>query len=526
MNSLLYKTKRSFINSVKKYRKKPAALIAIVFIIGYGYFLYNALVGMVNDMNSMMFNRYLSFAFMTFIVLMNFTSGLYSVANQKAVLFNTPDVHFIFSAPLSPKLVLLYVYSKNIVISIIIDIIILFLGYQVMHFSFTTLLLLWITNIMLEVCETAIMIIVYGKHGESKISNYIRTFVKAIVAFLIGYLLFQYFVMNIGFDITKLIDDPFIFLLPFIGWGMSLYYVVFIQATLITIIGSFLLVISTLVLVFFALRLSSQGEFYEEASGFAEEYAKMKQRAKKGDTAKLSWKKKKLKKATIEYRGSGAKALLYRQLLEYKKQRFFIFGFKSIMNVMISFVLVYLIYNFPQLLSFGDMVPFAFIGIMTYITFLSSSYATKWSKEIDIIYTFLIPDTAIKKLWYSTVIEHVRAILDGVLLVVPASIAWKFSIGEILGCIGIYIVLETTKLYTQIICQTVLRSSVGKAISAVLQMFIQGLLYAGAFGIITLFMDKVDVSISLLMVVIYGIIVTIVLSILTSGQFDRMESGE
>lgn len=526
MNSLLYITKRSFINNLKKYIKKPTTLLIIVFAGFYIVSMYYSLTEFINEADSMLVNRYLTFALMIFLVLANFTVGINTIAKHRSVLFNTADVHFAFSAPISPKAVLLYAYSRSIILNILMDLVLLFLGFQVMKFPIDTLILMFVGNVLMIVCQTSLVIIVYGKHGESNISKYVRYFVRAILIFLVGYLLFQYFVMNIGLDITELMNDPFIFLLPLVGWGMSLFYVIFIQSTMITVVGSLLFVISTLGLVFYAWRLSSQGEFYEEASNFAEEYAKIKQRAKRGDMKQIGWKKRKLRKASIEYKGTGAKALLYRQILEYKKQRFFIFGFKSLMNLVISTVVAYLIYTVPEIVDMDLPLPLMFVGIMTYVSFLSSSYPTKWTKEIDIIYTFLIPDTAFKKLWYSTIIEHIRALVDGIMIVLPTAIIGQFTIPEIIGCIGVYLVLESTKLYMQIITQTILRSMIGKNIASFLQIIIQSLVYLSAFLLSSVFITKGNIAMALYAIVTFGIIVTIVFCALASGQFERMESEE
>ena len=46
MKALMYLTKRSFINSIKKAVKKPVTLIAFIFGIAYGVFLFAMLAGL------------------------------------------------------------------------------------------------------------------------------------------------------------------------------------------------------------------------------------------------------------------------------------------------------------------------------------------------------------------------------------------------------------------------------------------------------------------------------------------------
>lgn len=525
MHSLIYKTKRGLINNVKKSIKKPVTFWIILVIILNVYWMYSWFISFIHDIDSMLFNRYLSFFAMALLVLASFTVGINKIAKQRAVLFDTADAHFVFTAPISPKLVLLHSHLKSVLpTSLVVYFIILILLFN-MNFTFSTILLVGMSLIVLDICETALVIIIYGKHGESHISKYARYFVRGIILFFGIYLLYLYFIRNIGFDITQLIDNPFIFLLPFVGWGMSIFYVIFIQPTVITIIGSFLLYISVILLAIYAWRLSTQGEFYEEASTFADAYEVLKKRAKNGEVS-LSWNKKKLRKASINYKGTGAKAIFYRQILEFKKQRFFIFGFKSVFNLIISAVGAYLFINNPMLVHSGLPLPYAFIMVMMYMAVLSSGYINKWIKEIGMIYTFLIPDTPFRKLWYATIIEHIRSIVDGIILVLPVGIVCQLSILEMLGCIGVYVVIESIKLYMQMLCQTILSSYVGKTIAALLATFFQGILYFLGYLLVSLLSSYVTTTAILYVLIICGVLVIVGLCALSSGQFERMESIE
>lgn len=525
MLSLLYKKQREIINAIKKSVKKPATfwvILVIIFNLGWMYSWFNSLI---RDMNSMLFNRYLSFFSMALLVILNFTMGINKIAKQKALLFEIADAHFLFTAPISPKLVLLYSYINTMMEGAILYIIIFILLYT-MNFTLGTILLVGMSLIILEICELSLVIIIYGKHGESRISKYARYFVRGVVAFFCIYLLYLYFISNIGFNVTRLMDNPFIFLLPFVGWGISIFYVIFIQPTAITILGSFLLYISVALLAVYAWRLSSQGEFYEEALTFADEYNILKQRYKKGNFVLSTGKKKKLRKTSVIYKGAGAKALLYRQLLEYKKQPFFIFESKSIINLTISAVGAYLVINNPVFVHIRFPLPYIFIMVMVYMSFVSNKYIKKWIKEIAMIYTFLIPDSAFRKLWYATCIEHIRAIMNGILLVVPAGIVCQLSILEMVGCIGVYVVIASTQLYMQVISQTILLSYVGKTIASILAIFFQSIFFFLGYLLILLLSNILSTVIILYVLITFGILVVIGLCAVSSRQFERMEPIE
>lgn len=67
---------------------------------------------------------------------------------------------------------------------------------------------------------------------------------------------------------------------------------------------------------------------------------------------------------------------------------------------------------------------FVILAFGAYLIFCMSAVATKWSKEMENPYTYLIPDTPIRKMWYATLWEHIRSFIDGCLLAFPAGIVW------------------------------------------------------------------------------------------------------
>ena len=157
--------------------------------------------------------------------------------------------------------------------------------------------------------------------------------------------------------------------------------------------------------------------------------------------------KQNVRRAAVEYRGGGAKAIFYRQLLEYKKNRFFIFGFNTLVSLVVGIGFPILLVKTNMAVEANDNRIFLVPGVMAYIVFIFSGYATKWSQELENPYTFLIPDNSFKKLWYSTKIEHIRALIDGIIMAVPASIVLELSPLQIVLNVLLYMCLMANKLY-------------------------------------------------------------------------------
>ena len=78
------------------------------------------------------------------------------------------------------------------------------------------------------------------------------------------------------------------------------------------------------------------GRYYEDAMQFADDFQKVMEKRKKGDTSTGLKHGKVNRGASVTYKGSGAKAIFYRQLLEYKKSRFFLFGGQTLVSLVVA----------------------------------------------------------------------------------------------------------------------------------------------------------------------------------------------
>lgn len=232
--------------------------------------------------------------------------------------------------------------------------------------------------------------------------------------------------------------------------------------------------VATVALLFlYAWRMECTGEYYEDAMKFAEDYALRRQKAKKGEmTIGI---KKKFRKAHVEYKGTYAKAIFYRQLLEYKKNRFFIFGWNSLFFLGMGVLIAFLAVMTDMMEEFGEAKVFVLPAVIAYIVLIFSGYATKWAKELENPYTYLIPDSGIKKLWYSTKIEHFRAIVDGCLITLPAAVAMKLDPVITLLTILLYVCLNANKLYLNMLSDALLGSVLGNTGKTLLRSLLQGI---------------------------------------------------
>ena len=170
--------------------------------------------------------------------------------------------------------------------------------------------------------------------------------------------------------------------------------------------AALLYLLALLALFILAYRMKCSGQYYEDAMKFADDYQEARNRAKKGQ-AKSSAKKRPLRRTFVKYRGGGAKAVFYRQYLEAKKSRGFLFGSRTVWALFVAVFVTWMICREGSVLeTLRNMGDFRFyvipLGLLYYII-LFSGQQNRWSKERENPYIFLIPDRPFKKLWYADV---------------------------------------------------------------------------------------------------------------------------
>ena len=152
-----------------------------------------------------------------------------------------------------------------------------------------------------------------------------------------------------------------------------------------------------------------------------------------------------------------------------------------------------------------------------------SGYLGKWESELKNPYLFLVPDTPLRKMWYATLIEHIKAFVNGCIICIPIGIFWHVNPVEIIFCILIYVVIQADRLYTTVLAQCLLGDVFGKTGQNVLRMFIQtALLGVGAIAAVIAGIF-VNMDFIFPIVLIYSMMVTVAMGILASIRFDTME---
>lgn len=522
MQALIYLMKHSFRNRLKKALKKPVTYIFLIFggayaaMILYGW----GVLAKEGGIDSAKWYIYILSLWMYFIICSNFIS----YARLKGVIFSLSHAHFIFPAPISPKIILIQGALKNFALNFLLSIVFALAGVTIFHVPPVKAAILFLVIFGCETLfEGSMIILLYAK--EQRFEIVVKIICKCIYALIgvIVLIIFIYINKN-GFSIAA-VEEIFnleaLQLVPAAGWCVSAIRLIIMGPTAVNVTGTVLYLLCCAGLAMAAFRMQCTGAYYEDAAKFADDYAEMKSRSKKGEVVLSIGKKKKYKKARMEYKGEGAKAIFYRQFLEYKKEKFFIFGPMTIYSV-IGVICCIIFIGKPENLPPG----LALLGAIAYLIFLTSGYLGKWDKELANPYIYLIPDKPVKKLWYATLMEHVKSFVDGIVLVVPIGIFWSVPVFQCIFCILIYSVMQANRLYIKILGESLLGAALGKTGKGIFGMAVQGGILGVGIALAALMGVLINYNLVFPIIFIYSMIVTVLIAFLTAGRFETMEQWD
>ena len=522
MKALIYLTKRSFINNLKRALTKPSTLIALIFGIVYGVFIIFSLGIMAIGVHIDSAKGLL--AILTVWSIYEIFGNFLGYSSRKGIIFRPGHAHFVFTAPIDPKLVLISSAWMNYLLSIIVWILIGIGSMTVFRIPILSAVVILLAGCVLELAfEVSVMIFLYtNDRVPEKVMKGIRMGIKIfLIACALAVIL--YFRKNgLTLDsVWTLLDMPGLQMIPALGWQIAIYRLILLGPTTLNVICSLLYLVMAAVSVMAAIRMKCDGGYYEEAAKFADDYADLKKRQKNGEMVfGLSGKKRSFRRVREKIAGKGAQAIFYRQLLEYKKERFFIFDKITLISIILAFIFSYGLSDSAADSGAGQLF---LLGVVAYVSLVMSGYLGKWESELKNPYLFLVPDTPLRKMWYATLMEHIKAFVNGCIICIPIGIFWHVDPVDIIFCILIYVVIQADRLYTTVLAQCLLGNVFGKTGQNVLRMFIQITLLGVGAAVAVIVGIFVNMDFIFPIVLIYSMMVTVAMGILASLRFDTME---
>lgn len=237
MKALLYLTKRSFINNLKKAVKKPASLLVMIICIVYAIFLAVMLGQLVTKIH------FSSAKGLTVIItlwtLYIFLSNFAGYASKKGVIFKPSHAHFVFTAPISPKKVLLHSAWMNYLLTIAVSVLFLIAGLTVFGITPWKMILFFLVECVVEtVFEVSVMIFLYTNDKIPQkvmkaLSTGIKIFLVGVAVLIVIYFKKQGVTLETA---AAFFDWPGLQMIPVVGWNISVYRLILLGPDVLNVI--------------------------------------------------------------------------------------------------------------------------------------------------------------------------------------------------------------------------------------------------------------------------------------------------
>lgn len=525
MGAIGYLYKKTLINKAKAALRKPAAYLLLVMILFYftavPMSLKTLVAGTGIDTPEGMAGM------LTLIAFWMIPANLIAYAKRRGLVYRGSDVHFLFPAPVSPKRVLIYAYLRTLFMQILINLFAMVCGGMLFLVDGWRLTVYFVFSIFVEnLLEGSIMLLLYG--SERMRERHRRLVVKAaygLAAILILMAVYTYLQEGPTTKVlSRFLHSDMVQMVPVIGWYIAVVHLLFIGSTAVNVAGCVCYGLFLTAMLAAAWRMKCTGAYYEDAMKFADDYEEVLASRNQGDAVRRLGKKQKFNQASIRWRGKGAAALFYRQLLEYKKSRFFIFDINTAAALIAGAGLSYL---YKSGGGFGELENYrAFIvpAVAAYMLFIFTGFGGKWAKELKSPYTYLLPDSPFKKLLAATMMQHVQSLLNGCLMTVPCSVVIGLRPAEALLAILFYMALSAGRLYSLAVAQVIAGSALGNTGRQLIQMVLLSIaIFVSVMGAI-LGMSVGGVLLALGIMDLFLILFTAIYMVIATLNFYNIET--
>ena len=463
MTPLIYIMKRSFVNNIKRIIKKPLYLIGyilmIAVLVGFIIISFKAPQNNMRNGSLQMYNTIITGVILA-ITYFQLSNGI----EKGNSFFRQSDVNFVFTAPINEKKTLIYGFIKQMMM---IFFMMFFLIFQIpnlkMNFPITNVgVLIFVIGIFSLFFVLSLLSVLIYSFTSKKKKN--REIVKKILNSIICLIGISFLVILFKEkDITKsaqvLFENKLFESIPVIGWFKVVlsYAVKELNYKFYLNVIFIILFLGAEIIILFNINT----DYYEDVLLSTERKEKLIQ-AKKSGTQVREIKVNKVKKLKNTYKATGAKAIFYRHILEYRKTNFFFVDKSSLLIIGFGIGAKYIFHS-------GDIKSVLYASI--YLLFILSIQG-KWVQEMEKHYIYLIPENSIKKVFYGTLAEQLKIAIDGTLLFVVAGFMFKQNIVIIILSIIAYTTFGSMFVYADIIARRLFGKIHSKSIKVLMKMLI------------------------------------------------------
>lgn len=323
--------------------------------------------------------------------------------------YRMADVNMLFTSPQSQRDNLMFGFLKQFGISLLVILWLFFqyanlrgvfgisgIGFLYFHIG------VFLSVLYLPVSSMLMYRFLYEREGLKRFINLSLNIMLGIMA--IGLVLWIIITEDISGIIYRVFNNPIIKYIPILGWIKTIMESSYLGLSTYTVIS---LILSSVTLILMVMSLyHSDFDFYEDVLLTTELRERNIELKRQGMSPIIE--QKLFKHVKRIYFGKGASALLFRQLLEYRKTGIFLLDRSTLIVTLLAVFMGYLLKNNPMGLYY-------LLYISIYVLFFFTIF-NKWDKEIALPYIYLIPASPFSKIWYATCAGHIKNLINGLLL--------------------------------------------------------------------------------------------------------------
>ena len=372
--------------------------------------------------------------------------------------FRQADVNLVFSAPISPKRILIYGFLKQLSVTFLSMI---FLMAQLPNLqsiyalSAGSLLVIMAAVFLFFLALPLVGMLIYAIASQSHKARKVCQRVLDGVAVLIGAGFFLHLlqVRDLLGAVRSFFGTDLFNHLPLVGWfrAVILSNVTGDMSTFYWNAG--LLAAFFVAALFILYKVNT--DYYEDVLSATERRESILQAQKEGRSIQRN-SYGKIKRARQRYLGTGGWAILSRHLLEYKKKGFFFLD---------KYTLILVGWGIgSKYFSHSSIISTLFYS--AYFAFFLTLQG-KWAQELNKPYIYLLPISSLQKIFYGTLAESLKNVVDGFAIFVAAGLVFKSTPLTIVLCALAYATYANIFIYGEVF----IRKSFGDTLSKYLALF-------------------------------------------------------
>ncbi len=415
MKALAYLLLTQLKNRILILKQKPAMLILYLFVIVMIVFSVVMMIFAGNDPGKLSYadERIIYLAITGFGILYMVTFTFTGLSTGSS-LFTMADVGLLFVAPISSKKILMYGLLSSIGKALLASFFILYqVGNLKISFGYgwkEIIALFFIYAVMVLFCQLLSISIYIVSNGNKIRKNMVKMVLYLLLGILILYVLFLQWQQRIGImeAMFQTVDSSWFEYFPIAGWT-----VMFIKGVVAGVWGSTLLGFGLFLIVtigMISLLTIGKADYYEDVLISTEFTYQMTQAAKEGRNPQRKSDKKIKVRDTRGFvlKGSGGNAILYKHLLEMKRENRFVFISKFTIFMSVA----------AGIAGYNLKVPGAIYIILAVFIYLLyfGTFMGKLKIELMKPYIYLIPISSAKKVLMASVTSILKPCVDAVFL--------------------------------------------------------------------------------------------------------------